>query len=183
MSSSTSSSERASQNFGHYLLVLALGAMGLLAQVVVPNVLVDPYWYFGGGHLAGLRYPFSTRDAKINRLSSGLPDHDCLISGSSRSLTLDPTAFERHRCFNLAVEGATLSESVELASRFARLATPPRLVLQAIDRFAMEPLLLSMLVCRVVEGHLNVSEAFSLVLLDWVICASKPLRAVAIWLE
>ena len=112
--------------------------MGLLAQVVVPNVLVDPYWYFGGGRLAGLRYPFSTRDAKINRLSSGLPDHDCLISGSSRSLTLDPTAFERHRCFNLAVEGATLSESVELASRFARLATPPRLVLQAIDRFDLD---------------------------------------------
>lgn len=142
MSSSTSSSSRpppVRDPFGRYLAVLGLLVCLLIAQVWYGNAIADPYWYFGGNRTGGPSYAFKARDAKWNRLHANPPGRfDCLISGSSRAMTLDPNAFEGYRCFNFAAEAATLPESVALAGRFARVAASTRLVIQTVDNFDVE---------------------------------------------
>jgi hypothetical protein len=143
VSSSTSSSEPVveARAFARYLAALAVGFVALLAQVVVPNVLIDPFWFFvgSGDPDDAPSYAFETREAKLNRLRATADrGYDCLLSGSSRALTIDPTAFEGHRCFNLAVEGAALPESLALYERAAQIVPSPRLVIQAVDNFDLE---------------------------------------------
>jgi len=154
VNSSTSSSSQEASRSRRYLGVLAIAVAVLAGNVAIPNILTDPYWYFGGGWREGLRYPFMTREAKLNRLQGEETAYDCLISGSSRALTLDPRAFQNHRCFNLAVEGTTLPESAELAARFAKVIPSPAIIIQSVDRFDFETA-----ACRAGQGKAEAARA------------------------
>ena len=122
-----------------YLIVLAATVLALQTQVWLPNVWVDPLWYFSGNHAPGPSFALSTREAKLHRLGRAAPGAvDCLIGGSSRALTLDTTAFQRHRCANLAVEAATLPESLAMLERAAETVPSPMLVIQPVDNIDLE---------------------------------------------
>jgi len=122
-----------------YLTVLTSTVLLLLTQLWLPNAWVDPLWFFDGYKGVGPSFAFSTREAKLNRLRTTRErDYDCLVAGSSRALTLDVTAFSGFRCFNLAVEAATLPESLVLFERAAAIVPSPRLVIQTVANFDLE---------------------------------------------
>lgn len=99
--------------FGY--LALALAVVLFLAGGL--NYLIDPLWYAQGNRLDGRNFAFNERVSKINllRRTAATAEYDCLILGSSRGTSLRPSQISGKRCFNLALKGAAIAESIAYA--------------------------------------------------------------------
>lgn len=116
---------------------LFLTTLGLLggANLLVAWV-VNPRGYFGSSLFRPVTWDSRQEKMQLFRRYSAAGRVDCLILGSSRSMALAPGLFDAHlgtRCFNFAVQNATVEDYVATFRWVTDGAGAPRLVLLGLD--------------------------------------------------
>lgn len=116
------------------LLRAAAFCIGLLVVAAVLHVLL----------IAGLRRRETGPYGVLNQVAAGKLPAGVLISGSSRSLVgIDAVRLEEKTAiptFNISLDGSRLAAQLALLETFLAHNPAPRLVLQSLDVFSLEPL-------------------------------------------
>lgn len=126
------------RRFRRYIAISGAAATLALAAVLGLNFAVDPLWYFGGNRFFDQNYAFNERYSKTVLYMKHPQAYDCLIFGSSRTTLLDAGRIAGGRCFNFAISDGVAEEFIHFARYAERWGRPPRLVIVAVDDFALD---------------------------------------------
>ena len=118
------------------VVTLAVGSLGVLSI----NLLVDPFWFFGGNKVFPENLPFNERASKTNVFLKAPESYDCLILGSSRVTLLDESRIDGHHCFNYAFSNGSVREFVEFAEFARSRGMAPRRVIVGINEEQFWPI-------------------------------------------
>lgn len=121
---------------GAVVVTLAAATTGVLSV----NLMVDPFWFFGGNKVFPRNLPFNERASKTNVFLKSPRQYDCLILGSSRVTLLDESRIDGHRCFNFAFSNGSVREFAEFAEYARARGMAPRRVIVGINEEQFWPI-------------------------------------------